>query len=108
MKNMYETHKIIPALCGPAAVCAIALMGLGGQPASAAILSRSVEVQASPDVVWSLIGPFCAIASWHPAIGTCTQDGKVPPTRTLVTKDGAAIFVELETARSDAQHRYSY
>jgi hypothetical protein len=31
-----------------------------------------------------------------------------PPTRTLVTKDGSATFVETQTARSDAEHTYSY
>ena len=26
----------------------------------------------------------------------------------IVTKDGKAVFVETQTARSDAEHRYSY
>jgi len=55
-----------------------------------------------------MIGSFCAIGDWHPAIAKCTEDGKAPSTRTLVTKDGKATFVELETARSDVEHRYSY
>jgi len=71
-------------------------------------LSRSVEVKGSPAEVWSVIGPFCAIGAWHPAIGSCAEDGKSPSTRTLVTKDGKATFVELQTARSDAGHSYSY
>ena len=37
-----------------------------------------------------------------------TEDGKVPPTRTLVTKDGKATFVELQTVRSDTKHFYTY
>jgi hypothetical protein len=55
-----------------------------------------------------MIGPFCAIKDWHPAIGTCTEDGNSPQTRTLVTRDGKARFVETQTARSDAEHLYSY
>jgi uncharacterized protein YndB with AHSA1/START domain len=86
---------------------ALAAVLLGVASASAATLTRSVDVKGSPAQVWSAIGPFCAIARWHPAIGTCTTDGKAPPTRTLVTKDGAR-FVELQTARSDAAHSYSY
>jgi hypothetical protein len=38
----------------------------------------------------------------------CIEDGKTPPTRTLVTKDGKASFVEKQTARSDPEHSYSY
>jgi hypothetical protein len=76
--------------------------------ASAASLSRSVDVGATPAAVWSVIGPFCAIKDWLPPVGTCTVDGKAPPTRTLVTKDGKATFVEMQTARSDTKHFYSY
>ena len=51
---------------------------------------------------------FCAIRDWHPAIGTCTEDGKSRSTRTLVTKDGKATFVELQTADSQEKHLYGY
>ncbi|CAN5128277.1 SRPBCC family protein [soil metagenome] len=73
----------------------------------AATVSRSIEVQGSPDAVWAKIGPYCTIKDWHPAISACTQDRKTPPTRVLVTKDGAT-FVERQTGRSDAAHRYAY
>ena len=89
------------------ALGALAAVTLGVASASAATLARSVDVKGSPAQVWSAIGPFCAIAKWHPAIGACTTDNKTPLTRTLLTKDGAR-FVELQTARSDAEHRYSY
>lgn len=77
-------------------------------PASAASLSRSAEIDGTPAAVWAAIGPFCAIGNWHPAIGNCTEDGKSPPTRTLVTKDGKATFVELQTANSPRKHLYGY
>jgi len=88
--------------------CALVFLGAYAAPASAATLSRSVDVNGTPAAVWAMIGPFCAIKDWHPAIGACTQDGAAPPTRTLVTKDGKATFVETQTARSDATHLYSY
>ena len=91
-----------------AALGALALVSALRSPASAATLSRSVEVNGTPAAVWSAIGPFCAIKDWLPPVGTCTEDGKAPPTRTLVTKDGKATFVETQTARSDAEHSYSY
>ena len=55
-----------------------------------------------------MIGAFCAIKDWLPPVGMCIDDGKTPPTRTLVTKDGKASFVEKQTARSDTDHSYSY
>jgi len=76
--------------------------------ASAATISRSADVKASVSTVWSLIGPFCAIKDWLPPVGQCIEDGKAPPTRILVTRDGKAAFVETQTARSDAEHSYSY
>jgi hypothetical protein len=77
-------------------------------PVSAASLSRSVEVDGTPAQIWSQIGGFCAIRDWHPAIGSCTEDGNTPPTRTLVTKDGKATFVEFQTAASQEKHLYGY
>ena len=87
---------------------ALALLGCCASPVMAATLSRSVEVNGSPAQVWSAIGPFCAIKDWLPPVGACTEDGKLPPTRTLVTKDGKATFVEPQTARSEAEHSYTY
>jgi hypothetical protein len=90
------------------AACALCALSAHGLPASAASLSRSIDVNGTPAAVWHLIGPFCAIKDWHPAIGTCTETNTSPPTRTLVTKDGKATFVEPQTARSDAEHSYTY
>ena len=84
------------------------LLAICVNPASAASLSRSVEVNGTPQEIWSKIGPFCAIKDWHPAIATCAEDGKEPATRTLVTKDGKATFVELQTMNSAKKHRYGY
>jgi hypothetical protein len=84
------------------------LLNVPVSPAYAASLSQSVDVEGAPAAVWSMIGPFCAIADWLPPVGTCTEDGNAPPTRTLVTRDGKATFVEKQTSRSDARHFYSY
>lgn len=89
-----------------AAVIAIAMCGVG--TATADTVSRSATVQGAPSAVWALIGPFCAIRDWLPPVGTCSEDGATPPTRTLVTKDGAATFVERQTARRDDRQFYSY
>ena len=105
--NRTTTRSKIIALGRTAAIAAIAL-GLGTAVACAASLSRSMEVNGAPAAVWSAIGAFCAIKDWLPPVGMCIEDGKTPPTRTLVTKDGKAAFVETQTARNDREYTYSY
>jgi hypothetical protein len=75
---------------------------------AAPTLSRSTDVMASAADVWAVIGGFCAVGDWHPAVETCTSDDQTPPTRTLHIAGGDAIFVETETARDDAAYSYSY
>jgi hypothetical protein len=106
MKRYTTAPKTI-ALVRSAALGAVVL-SFGSVAASAANLSRSMEVNATPAAVWSAIGAFCAIKDWLPPVGICIEDGKTPPIRTLVTKDGKAAFVEKQTARNDAEHSYSY
>jgi hypothetical protein len=84
---------------------AAVLLSVGIGPAFAATIVRSA---ASASTVWSVIGPFCAIKNWLPPVGECIEDGKAPPTRVLVTRDGKAAFVETQTARNDNEHSYSY
>src|SRR5512144_2964677 len=96
------TPRIMTAFVRSAALCAVAL-GFGAMPASAANLTRSIEVNGTPSAVWSVIGSFCAIKDWLPPVGMCIEDGKSPLTRTLVTKDGKASFVETETARNEKE-----
>lgn len=99
--------RSITKLVGDAVLCAAAL-GFGAMPASAANLTRSIEINSAPSTVWSAIGSFCAIKDWLPPVGMCIEDGKSPPTRTLVTKDGKASFVERQIARNEKAHSYSY
>lgn len=106
MKNAMRTGGIAPSLCS-AALC-VAALGFGAAPASAAGLTRSIEVDAAASAVWTEIGSFCAIKEWLPPVGICIEDGKSPPTRTLVTKDGKASFVETQTARNEKDYSYSY
>ena len=106
--SKYMNKPIMPITMRFAAHCTVAFLTLSVSAASAATLSRSMDVKGSPSAVWSAIGPFCAIKEWLPPVGACIEDGKSPPTRTLVTKDGQATFVEMQTAASDAKQFYSY
>lgn len=107
MKNLIVA-RYLTALSPSAALGAMAFLSVSVSPVSAANLSHSVDVNGTPSAVWSAIGSFCAIKDWLPPVGACIEDGKVPPTRTLVTKDGKAAFVEAQTARNDAEYTYSY
>jgi uncharacterized protein YndB with AHSA1/START domain len=89
-------------------IASAALLSFGAGAASAASVTKSIDVDAPPAKVWAMIGPFCSISAWHPAIGKCTTDGNAEPTRTLVTIDGKATFVEIETARDEKGMSYSY
>jgi hypothetical protein len=91
-----------------AVIGTMVLLVSGNAAASPARISRSADVNAPVSSVWSLIGPFCAIKDWLPPVGQCIADGKSPPTRTLVTRDGKASFVETQTARNDKDYSYSY
>ena len=70
----------------------------------AASVYKHVDVKASADKVWALIGPFCSIKDWHPAIGRCTETNGV---RTLTTKDGRSHFVEKQTDRKQLSYSYA-
>src|SRR5262245_51635504 len=87
----------------------VSLIGLtlsGG--AWAVDADAKVEGPGTVDKAWALIGDFCGIKDWHPAIANCElkeMDGA--KIRTLTTKDGA-VLVEKLTAWDDASHSYSY
>ena len=55
------TKRNFAAATQIAALGALAFLSLNVSPASAATLSRSVDVSATLSQVWSMIGPFCAI-----------------------------------------------
>jgi hypothetical protein len=103
----YRTNRDKTVLVA-AKLAALACFALNVSAADAAMLSRSADVNGSVSAVWSMIGPFCAIKDWLPPVGTCTEKADLMPERTLVTRDGKATFVEAQTARSEAEHSYSY
>ena len=87
----------------------VSLIGLTfGGNAWAVDADQKIEAAGSVDNAWALIGDFCGIANWHPAIAKCEMkemDGA--KLRTLTTQDGALI-VEKLTNWDDAAHSYSY
>ncbi|TFF27399.1 SRPBCC family protein [Jiella endophytica] len=77
-------------------------------PAMAIEVSKSVEIAAAPDAVWKMIGTFCDIQNWHPAVKKCElSDDGGKNVRTLTLPDGAAL-VEEEVARDESAMSYTY
>lgn len=63
-------------------------------------VTETVTVQAPAAEVWELLGGFCSIERWHPAVFACAGEGGDVPgaTRvlTLGAADGARIHEELQ------------
>ena len=88
--------------------CGLAVAALSADPAFAAKNSNRVEGRGTTAKAWSLVGDFCGIKTWHPAIATCElseKDGA--KIRTLTTKDGGK-FVERLVDWDDKGTSYSY
>ena len=69
-------------------------------------VADSVDLSASPDQVWSLIGPFGGM--WHPLIAKVQLTGEgVGQLRTIETIDGKQIIERLEVM-DNSQRLYRY
>lgn len=68
--------------------------------------SVSIEIPASADTVWQLMGGFDALPDWLPFIpkSVVTEGGRV---RSLTTSDGATVIERLE-AFDNRQRSYTY
>ncbi|WAP68882.1 SRPBCC family protein [Jiella pelagia] len=90
-------------------IAGLAVAGaLVATPGLAIEVSKSVEVDAAPAAVWEMIGTFCDIEKWHPAVTKCelSEDGG-KNLRTLTLPDGAAL-VEEEVSREEEAMSYTY
>ncbi len=89
-------------------ILATAFASLAATPALALKVSKSADIPAPPAKVWEVIGGFCAISKWHPAIEKCelsTKGGK--QFRTLSLKGGGTILEE-QLSHDDGKMNYSY
>ena len=71
------------------------------------VVADSVELAASPDDVWSVIGKFSL--DWHPAVARVRLIGEgVGQLRRLETRDGRQIVERLEEAdHTKRSYRYT-
>ncbi len=65
------------------------------------------EAPGTPESVWALVGDFCAIKDWHPAVAECVSRSRkaATPIRILTLGDGGKIKEKL-TKKSDTSYSY--
>ena len=75
------------------ALIAMAALLLGSVSASAITVKKRIEGPGLPPEIWKIVGDFCAIKTWHPAVTDCveTKEGDVTY-RTLTLKDGGVML----------------
>jgi hypothetical protein len=79
---------------------------VGSGSAYAITAKKRIEAPGLPPEVWAVVGEFCAIQNWHPAVAKCeeTKEGDVT-FRTLTLKDGGKIKEKLTGTEATA---YTY
>jgi hypothetical protein len=79
---------------------------VGSGSAYAITAKKRIEAPGLPPEVWAVVGEFCAIENWHPAVAKCeeTKEGDVT-FRTLTLKDGGKIKEKLTGTEATA---YTY
>ena len=79
---------------------------IGTGSASAITVKKRTEAPGLPPEIWSIVGEFCAIEKWHPAVAKC-EESKVGDVtfRTLTLKDGGMIKEKL-TGTEDLAYTY--
>jgi Polyketide cyclase / dehydrase and lipid transport len=84
---------------------ALALV-IGSGSAYAITVKKRTEAPGLPPEIWKVVGDFCAIKSWHPAVAECVETKEGDATfRTLTLKDGGKIKEKL-TGKEDLAYTY--
>jgi hypothetical protein len=84
---------------------ALALV-IGSGSAYAITVKKRTEAPGLPPEIWKVVGDFCAIKSWHPAVAECVETKEGDATfRTLTLKDGGKIKEKL-TGQQDLAYTY--
>jgi len=81
------------------AMISLGALLLGSASASAITVKKRIEAPGLPPQVWEVVGQFCAIKTWHPAVADCVETKESDVTfRTLTLQDGGKIKEKLTGA----------
>jgi Polyketide cyclase / dehydrase and lipid transport len=88
------------------AMLAMTALLFGSVSAHAITVKKKRDTPGEPADVWKVVGDFCAIEDWHPAVAQCeqTQEGDIM-LRTLTLKDGSEIKEKL-TDKDETSYSY--
>jgi len=79
---------------------------IGTGSAYAITVKKRTEAPGLPPEIWAVVGDFCAIKDWHPAVAECVETKEGDATfRTLTLKDGGKIKEKLTGTEDNA---YTY
>jgi hypothetical protein len=79
---------------------------IGAGSAHAITVKKRIEAPGLPPEIWEVVGGFCAIKNWHPAVSSCEETKEGDATfRTLTLKDGGKIKEKL-TGTEDVAYTY--
>jgi hypothetical protein len=65
---------------------------------------HDVQISATPEAVWSLVGDPARVHEWFPGIVSCTVEGDM---RTVITRSGIPMPEQLLTV-DHVLHRFQY
>lgn len=73
-------------------------------------VSEKIDIAASADKVWAVMGNFDALKDWHPAVESSAADkgNEAGSVRTIVLKGGGGVIVEVLQKYDAAGRTYSY
>jgi hypothetical protein len=77
-------------------------------PATALEVSKSVDMPIPAAAAWKVIGDFCGIANWHPAVSKCEPSTKNGIMTRLLTLKGGGQILEKQLSFDDKAMAYSY
>lgn len=81
-------------------------VAIGSASAYAIEVKKKRDAPGDPEDVWALIGEFCAIKNWHPAVAECEETEEGGATfRTLTLKNGGKIKEKL-TGKEETSYSY--
>ncbi len=71
-------------------------------------VTETIEVTATPDKTWALVGDFAGLVGWFPAVTESVVEGSgIGALRYLTMPDGNKL-TERQEARDDAGRSYEY
>ena len=87
-------------------LAALAATIVVGASAHAAEDKNEVEAPGTPESVWAMVGDFCAIKDWHPAVAECEEFEEGGDTFRILTLVDAGTYRDGVTRTGKPTYAY--